>query len=143
MKELFEIIRDLCASAEGIAEADRDNGQLLSPNPPVVFPCALIKLNFKTDAITKLTQQCKGTVEVTVAYDLMKVETTSLAPQEASDRSLEYMDYGQSVYLQLQGYCTDPVIYMNRTFLGDSNVNGKQCVRMIFETNYVDRSAGD
>jgi len=143
MKQLFEIIRGLCASADGIAESDRDNGQLLLPNPPVKFPCALIKLNFRTDQVTKLAQQCKGTVEVTVAYDLMKVETTSLAGQTASDRSLQYMDYGQSVYLKLQGYSTDPVIYINRTGMSDTNINGKQCVKLVFDCGYMDRSAGD
>lgn len=142
MNELFEIIRGLCAAADGIREADRDNGQLDEEQPQVYFPCALIKISMPyIQTITPTVQQCRGTVQITVAHDLMKMETTSLAPQEASERSLQYMGYANAVFRQLQGYETDPIFYMDRISSTDGNRNGRQTVTMVFNCGFLDRSA--
>jgi hypothetical protein len=143
MTDIFLTLRYLCASAEGIKEADRDNNQLNQPKPPVTFPCALIKVSFNGSTLTTKTQQCKGSLQVTVAHDLMKMETTSLAPDEATDRSLAFINYANNVYKKLQGYTDDRINYLDRITHTDMNVNGYATVVMTFNFGFLDDTAED
>lgn len=141
MTDIFLILRDLCASADGIAESDRDNGQIYQAKPTVNFPCALIKLSFNGSTLTTKTQQCKGSLQVTVAHNLMKMETTSLAPDEATQRSVAFLTYANNVYKKLQGYTDSRINYLDRITHTDMNVNGLATVVMTFNLGFVDESA--
>ncbi|MFD2874052.1 hypothetical protein ACFS5N_16335 [Mucilaginibacter ximonensis] len=143
MTDIFLTFRDLCAGADGIKEADRDNGQLNQANPAVNFPCALIKLTFNGSTLTTKTQQCKGSLQVTVAHNLMKMETTSLAPDEAAQRSLAFVTYANNVYKKLQGYADAMINYTDRISYTDMNVNGLATVVMTFNFGFLDQSAED
>jgi hypothetical protein len=116
MKEIFLAICDrLKTEVPALKWIDFDLGQLdFFEQPPVVFPCALIKIIYPNcDDLSVTTQQVDVAITVRIAFNPLG-ETNFAAPDAVRNRALSIFDTNEAIHTALQGFETDSFSCLSR-----------------------------
>lgn len=143
MKDLFLLALGLLKTVPGLNWIAKDNGELEQLNPPVAFPCGLIKIEFQQcQSIGGNLQNCMALITVKLGFQLMVSETSAAAPDASVQASLAYYDIVDAVYTAFQGYTDDNVNEFDRTNAKESiNKAGYTIMQIPFATTFTDETA--
>lgn len=150
LKELFKISRTQLKEVVDIKWVDMDKGQMegFDPSlgkPPVLFPAALITVQFPKsgaeEEIQGLKQVAEGMITVRICQDFTG-NTSGVTDDAEVEKSLAYLDVVQKVYEKLQGYTDGRFNKLDRISLRDERrLDNYKVISMVFKTATRDYSA--
>lgn len=142
MKIIYNTILDKLMEITAFRWADMDKGQLDIPNPPVDFPCALIRIDLpKCDDIGGNAQQVISGVTIRLAFKFTG-QTSASTPEEVRNQSLSYFDTIEEVYKKFQGLTTDELsAFSRKQGFHEPRLDGITVYAMRFETDFQDYTA--
>lgn len=148
MTEIFKTVVARLKLIDGVKWIDKDKKQIdnYETKPSVPFPCLLISIYIPlAETITPGQQICTGTIIIRTAHDLATSETSSAAPTEAIDRSLDYYTIVDEVFNKLQSYTDDHIDSIDRVSCVEEadRKDGLTVVKTTFKATFVEYQAAD
>lgn len=143
MKEIYLKGLELLDTVPAVRWSDLDKGQLefYETRPAVNFPCALLKVVIdKTENLGQNMQLCHGRVIVRLGFNYIG-ETSSITPQTARSKSLEYFDILESVYLAFQGKPAGKGKLDRQSAVEENRPDGLKVISLPFATSWIDKTA--
>lgn len=146
MDTLFTTVQDrLKAQVPELLMIDWDMGQIDLPEeerPAVLFPCALLEINFPScEDESDTIQQVEATVSVRLAFQVQE-QTDSVVSTTERNAAMGYLGIVGKAYKALQGYETNEVSKFSRNSqTSDRRADGIKEVTITFSTTFEDLSA--
>lgn len=138
MEKIFTSIADhLDTEVTELRWVDMQKGQMNFEKPPVVFPCALIKVIIPaSDNITKKLQSVNGVVEVSYCFDFTgKTNNKMLKTQR--EKSLTYLRTVDKAHKALQAFETNYFSNLQRTSaIEQERPDGYKVLMVSYTTTY-------
>lgn len=139
MKQIFlAICARLKAEVPALKWIDFDLGQLdYFENPPVVFPCALIKISYPNcDDITETMQQVDVAITIRIAFNPLG-DTNFTVPDAVLTRALSIFDTNDAIHTALQGFSTDEFSSLSRkSFVEEPREDGLKVFNYTSNTTF-------
>lgn len=142
----LEIMARIKDQVPDISYINLDLGQLenYEDRPAVSFPCVLLDFdNFTFSDMLNNSQIAEGTVRVRLAFAPFS-NTSSLTPQIAQAKGLNYLEIERNLYKALHGWDgTDFGALMRESVETEKREDPLRVRSMNFSTTFQDNSAGD
>jgi len=146
-KELTTSLRTKLKENATLDWIDLDKGQMemYEIKPGISFPAALFTIQFprteNEEEIQGKKQRAEALVTVRICWDFTG-NTSSITNDAQFQKSMEYADLVQEIYLLLQGYTDGSFNKLERISLRDERRNDKyKVMNMVFRTATRDHSA--
>lgn len=143
LKKLIDYLRDEVVELKYI---NIDLGQLdfFEVRPQVSMPCCLIDIvNIQYDQ-RQDGQHANLQIRLRFAFEVYK-DTSSLAPDDVLEAGLNYFDIENKVFLKMQYYRADGLVFNEFIRLRDTNEkigDGFRVISSDYKASFVDRTAG-